>query len=67
MVTANGEECHNEWEITFEEIHRNAAIVQAIKKYVNFTDDFDFINRKAVKILIAISDFGHKELVFQKS
>ena len=22
----NGEECHNEWEITFEEIHRNGAI-----------------------------------------
>lgn len=22
MVTINGEECHNEWEITFEEIHR---------------------------------------------
>ena len=23
MVTMNGERCHNEWEITFEEIHRN--------------------------------------------
>jgi len=30
MVTMNGEECHNEWEITFEEIHRNAAIAYAI-------------------------------------
>jgi maltose phosphorylase len=57
MVTANGEECHNEWEITFEEIHRNAAIVQAIKKYLNFTDDFEFVNKKAIKILIAISRF----------
>ncbi|MEL0263042.1 MAG: glycoside hydrolase family 65 protein, partial [Flavobacteriaceae bacterium] len=26
MVTMNGEECHNEWEITIEEIHRNGAI-----------------------------------------
>ena len=26
MVTMNGEECHNEWEITFEKIHRNGAI-----------------------------------------
>jgi trehalose/maltose hydrolase-like predicted phosphorylase len=25
MVTMNGEECHNEWEITFEEIHRNSV------------------------------------------
>ena len=66
MVTANGEECHNEWEITFEEIHRNAAIVQAIKKYVNFTDDFDFINRKAVKILIAISRFWSQRVSFSK-
>ena len=24
MVTMNGEECHNEWEITFEEIHATA-------------------------------------------
>ena len=30
MVTMNGEECHNEWEITFEEIHRNNAIAYAI-------------------------------------
>jgi maltose phosphorylase len=35
MVTMNGEECHNEWEITFEEIHRNGAIAFAI---YNFTD-----------------------------
>jgi trehalose/maltose hydrolase-like predicted phosphorylase len=27
MVTMNGEECHNEWEITFEEIHRNGAML----------------------------------------
>jgi trehalose/maltose hydrolase-like predicted phosphorylase len=26
MVTMNGEECHNEWEITHEEIHRNGAL-----------------------------------------
>ena len=26
MVTFNGIECHNEWEITFEEIHRNGDI-----------------------------------------
>jgi len=33
MVTMNGEECHNEWEITFEEIHRNGAIAFAIFNY----------------------------------
>ena len=25
MVTMDGTECHNEWEITFEEIHRTDA------------------------------------------
>jgi maltose phosphorylase len=35
MVTMNGEECHNEWEITFEEIHRNGAIAYAIYNYIN--------------------------------
>jgi maltose phosphorylase len=37
MVTMNGEECHNEWEITFEEIHRNGAMAYAIWNYVNYT------------------------------
>lgn len=33
MVTMNGEECHNEWEITFEEIHRNGAMVYGIYNF----------------------------------
>ncbi len=39
MVTMNGEECHNEWEITFEEIHRNGAIAYAIYNYIKYTGD----------------------------
>ena len=35
MVTFNGEECHNEWEITFEEIHRNNIIVHEIMQYLS--------------------------------
>ena len=34
MVTFTGVECHNEWEITFEEIHRNGAIAYAIYNYL---------------------------------
>jgi maltose phosphorylase len=66
MVTVNGEECHNEWEITFEEIHRNAAIVQAIKKYVEYSDDFDFIINKGIDILIAIAKFWAQRVSFSK-
>ena len=43
MVTMNGEECHNEWEITFEEIHRNGAIAFAIFNYIRYTGDKDYL------------------------
>ena len=43
MVTMNGEECHNEWEITFEEIHRNGAIAFAIYNYIRHTGDKEYI------------------------
>jgi maltose phosphorylase len=39
FVTMNGEECHNEWEITFEEIHRTSAMAYAIRDYVDYTGD----------------------------
>ena len=37
QVTNNGEECHSEWEITFEEIHRNNIIVYAIVQHAALT------------------------------
>jgi maltose phosphorylase len=43
MVTMNGEECHNEWEITFEEIHRNGAIAFAIYNYIRYTEEINHI------------------------
>lgn len=57
MVTMNGEECHNEWEITFEEIHRNGAIAYAIYDYVNYTGDTDYLAEYGLEVLIAISRF----------
>jgi maltose phosphorylase len=57
MVTMNGEECHNEWEITFEEIHRNGAIAFAIFNYQRFTGDFSYTLEKGVEVLIAIARF----------
>ena len=47
-MTANGEECHNEWEITFEEIHRNSAIAFAIKKYIDYTADYGAYGRNGL-------------------
>lgn len=57
MVTMNGEECHNEWEITFEEIHRNGAIAYAIYDYVRYTGDQDYIASHGLEVLIGISRF----------
>lgn len=57
MVTMNGEECHNEWEITFEEIHRNGAIAYAIMDYVNYTDDRMHLVEYGWEVLVGIARF----------
>lgn len=57
MVTMNGEECHNEWEITFEEIHRNGAIAYAIFDYIRYTDDVNYLSEYGLEVLIGISRF----------
>ncbi len=57
MVTMNGEECHNEWEITFEEIHRNGAIAYAIYNYTRYTGDESYLEDYGLEVLIAISRF----------
>ncbi len=57
MVTINGEECHNEWEITFEEIHRNGAIAYAIYNYVRYNNDPEYLAKYGLEVLIAISRF----------
>jgi maltose phosphorylase len=57
MVTMNGEECHNEWEITFEEIHRNGAIAYAIYDYTRYTGDETYLWQHGLEVLIGISRF----------
>lgn len=57
MVTMNGEECHNEWEITFEEIHRNGAIAFAIYNYIRYTDDSKYLAYYGLEVLLGISRF----------
>ncbi|HPN70474.1 MAG TPA: family 65 glycosyl hydrolase domain-containing protein, partial [Saprospiraceae bacterium] len=57
MVTMNGEECHNEWEITFEEIHRNGAIAYAIYDYVRYTGDEAYLSEYGLEVLIGIARF----------
>lgn len=66
MVTMNGEESHNEWEITFQEIHRNGAMIFAIFNYVRYTGDFDYIPEKGLEVMIAVARFWHQRANFSK-
>lgn len=67
MVTMNGEECHNEWEITFEEIHRNGAIAFAIYNYVRYTGDTSYLREMGIEVLIAIARFWGQRASFSKA
>jgi maltose phosphorylase len=62
MVTINGEECHNEWEITFEEIHRNGAIAYAIYNYINYTGDREYLAPFGFEVLLALSRFWSQRI-----
>ncbi|TSA33431.1 MAG: glycoside hydrolase family 65 protein [Porphyromonadaceae bacterium] len=64
MVTINGEECHNEWEITFEEIHRNGAIAYAVYNYIRHTGDDYYLAEYGLEVLIGISRFWSQRFNF---
>jgi kojibiose phosphorylase len=66
MVTMNGEECHNEWEITFEEIHRNGAIAFAIYNYTRYTGDESYLKEYGMEVLIAIARFWAQRVNFSE-
>ena len=67
MVTMNGEECHNEWEITFEEIHRNGAIAFAIYDYIRYTGDEHYLTEYGLEVLIGISRFWTQRVNWSSS
>lgn len=66
MVTFNGIECHNEWEITFEEIHRNAAVAHAIFNYSTYTGDESYLLDEGIEVLVEISRFWEDRVHFSK-
>ncbi len=66
MVTMNGEECHNEWEITFEEIHRNGAMVYAIYDYIKYTGDTEYLLDGGLDVMISIARFWSQRVNFSE-
>ncbi|SMO67204.1 maltose phosphorylase [Saccharicrinis carchari] len=67
MVTANGEECHNEWEITFMEVHRNGAMAYAIHNYIRHTGDYKYLEEYGLEVLVAISRFWSQRITFSEA
>ena len=67
MVTINGEECHNEWEITFEEIHRNGAIAYAIHNYIRYTGDEQYLADCGLEVLVGIARFWAQRITWSKA
>ena len=67
MVTMNGEECHNEWEITFEEIHRNGAIAYGIYNYITYTGDKNYLAEYGFDVLLGIARFWAQRVNWSES
>jgi len=57
VSTFNGGESHNEWEFTFEEVHRNGIIAYAIYNYIQYTGDQTYLEEYGLKVLIGIARF----------
>ena len=57
LATFNGSESHNEWELSFEEVHRNGIIAFAINNYTRYTGDYSYLADYGLRVLIAISRF----------
>lgn len=66
MVTINGDECHNEWEITFEEIHRNAIICYAIAQYTIMTGELKYMATHGLEVMIAICRFWAQRVSYSQ-
>lgn len=66
QVTSSGEECHSEWEITFEEIHRNNIIVYAIVQHAILTGTIEYIAKYGLEVMIAVCRFWSQRVSFSR-
>ncbi|GKT03512.1 glycoside hydrolase family 65 protein [Furfurilactobacillus entadae] len=66
MVTFDGIESHNEWEITFEEIHRDGDIAFAIYNYTRYTGDTSYVLHEGSEVLVGISRFWADRVHFSE-
>ena len=67
MVTFTGVECHNEWEITFEELHRNGAIIHAIYNYTTYTGDESYRLGDGLAVIVEVARFWADRVHYSKA
>lgn len=57
MSTFNGSESHNEWELSFGEVHRNGMVAFAIYNYIRYTGDESYMAEYGLRVLLSIARF----------
>lgn len=62
LSTFNGAESQNEWELSFEELHRNGEIAFAIYNYIHYTGDQSYLAEAGLKVLISIARFWNQRI-----
>ncbi|GEM_PF-889050 len=57
FTTLDGEEATAQWELTFEAVHRNAAVAYAVYRYALQTGDRDYLHTFGLETLVGIARF----------
>lgn len=66
-ATFNGNEIINEWEHSFEEIHRNGLIAYSIYNYIKYTGDDKYLIDCGLRELIAIARFWKQRVNYSEA
>jgi maltose phosphorylase len=64
FATVDGEEATAQWELTFEAVHRNAAVAYAVYRYVLQTGDRDYLHTYGLETLTGIARFWAQRAQF---
>ncbi|MDO9152643.1 MAG: family 65 glycosyl hydrolase domain-containing protein [Paludibacter sp.] len=65
-ATFNGNESLNDWELSFEEVHRNGLIAFSIFNYIRYTGDDNYLIECGLRELIAIARFWAQRVNFSE-
>ena len=64
MATVNGQECHSDWALAYEAVHRNGAIAYAIYHYTRYTGDDTYLKEKGIEVLVELCRFWESRVTY---